>query len=85
MCRRDLRVPHGYKGKIEKNVNVNKEIYINLKIIENFKKLLLLLKNCVKILLLVEYFWVIYNLDKEAFGDECSIVGQNKKNQQAIA
>jgi hypothetical protein len=28
---------------------------------------------------------VIYNLDKEAFGDECSIVGQNKKNQQAIA
>ena len=39
----------------------------------------------VKILVLVEYFWVIYNLDKEAFGDECSIVGQNKKNQQAIA
>jgi hypothetical protein len=68
--------------KICKN---KKEKYQNLKIIENFKKLLLLLKNCVKILLLVEYFWVIYNLDKEAFGDECSIVGQNKKNQQAIA
>ena len=64
--------------KICKN---KKEKYQNLKIIENFKKLLLLLK----ILLLVEYFWVIYNLDKEAFGDECSIVGQNKKNQQAIA
>ena len=68
--------------KICKN---KKEKYQNLKIIENFKKLLLLLKNCVKILLLVEYFWVIYNLEKEAFGDECSIVGQNKKNQQAIA
>ena len=68
--------------KICKN---KKEKYQNLKIIENFKKLLLLLKNCVKIQLLVEYFGALYKLDKEAFGDECSIVGQNKKNQQAIA
>ena len=71
-----------------KNSNIFKdriENYKNLKIIENFKKLLLLLKNCVKIQLLVEHFRAVYNLDKEVFGDECSIVGQNKKNQQAIA
>ena len=42
--------------KICKN---KKEKYQNLKIIENFKKLLLLLKNCVKILLLVEYTFEI--------------------------
>ena len=42
--------------KNRKICKTKKEKYQNLKIIENFKKLLLLLKNCVKILLLVEYF-----------------------------
>ena len=68
-----------------KNVNVNKEIYINLKIIENFKKLLLLLWNCAKIQLLVKHICGTYIRDKEGFSHERSVVGQNKKNQQAIA
>ena len=68
--------------KICKN---KKEKYQNLKIIENFKKLLLLLKNCAKIQLLVGHFGALYKLDKEVFDYERSIVGQNKKNQQAIA
>ena len=50
-----------------------------------FKKLLLLDKNCAKIQLLVKHICGTYIRDKEGFSHERSVVGQNKKNQQAIA
>ena len=52
---------------------------------EIFKKLLLLDKNCAKIQLLVKHICGTYIRDKEGFSHERSVVGQNKKNQQAIA
>ena len=63
--------------KICKN---KKEKYQNLKIIENFEKLLLLPQNYVTILLLIGHFGAVYQLDKEVFEYERSVVGQNKED-----